>query len=144
MAMSKQDKQTYDNVREFFKTDFERYRQLAKLADLKGVSYEGIASNFVVFLAVLYYTINVDFFEWRTIEMTISKDMVIGDLIALDQNLAAILMASGMGCVGCPSAQGFQSLQRKLCLEVHYVGGHRSEWPDHVPVRLWHKHLGLF
>ena len=38
--------------------------------------------------------------------MTISKDMVIGDLIALDQNFAAILMASGMGCVGCPSAQG--------------------------------------
>ncbi len=37
--------------------------------------------------------------------MTISKDMVIGDLIALDQNFAAILMASGMGCVGCPSAQ---------------------------------------
>lgn len=45
MAMSKQDKQTYDNVREFFKTDFERYRQLAKLADLKGVSYDGIASK---------------------------------------------------------------------------------------------------
>lgn len=45
MAMSKQDKQTYDNVREFFKTDFERYRQLAELADLKGVSYEGIASK---------------------------------------------------------------------------------------------------
>lgn len=36
----------------------------------------------------------------------ISKDMVIGDLIALDSNYAAILMASGMGCVGCPSAQG--------------------------------------
>ena len=45
MAMSKQDKQTYDNVREFFKTDFERYRQLAELADLKGVSYDGIASK---------------------------------------------------------------------------------------------------
>ena len=46
------------------------------------------------------------FLDWRKIEMTISKDMVIGDLIALDQNFAAILMASGMGCVGCPSAQG--------------------------------------
>lgn len=45
MAMSKQDKQTYDNVREFFKTDFERYRQLAELADLKGASYDGIASK---------------------------------------------------------------------------------------------------
>ena len=37
--------------------------------------------------------------------MAISKDMIIADLIALDPNYAAILMASGMGCVGCPSAQ---------------------------------------
>ena len=33
--------------------------------------------------------------------MAISKDMIIADLIALDPNYAAILMASGMGCVGC-------------------------------------------
>ena len=38
--------------------------------------------------------------------MAISKDMIIADLIALDPNYAAILMASGMGCVGCPSSQG--------------------------------------
>ena len=38
--------------------------------------------------------------------MAISKDMIIADLIALDPNNAAILMASGMGCVGCPSSQG--------------------------------------
>ena len=37
---------------------------------------------------------------------TISKDMVIGDLLAIDENFAAILMASGMHCVGCPSSQG--------------------------------------
>lgn len=37
---------------------------------------------------------------------TITKDMVIGDLLALDQNFAAILMASGMHCVGCPSSRG--------------------------------------
>ena len=43
--MSKQDKQTYDNVREFFKHDFERYKQLAELADLKSVSYDGITSK---------------------------------------------------------------------------------------------------
>ena len=35
--------------------------------------------------------------------MAISKDMIIADLIALDPNYAAILMASGMGC---PSSQG--------------------------------------
>ena len=31
---------------------------------------------------------------------TITKDMVIGDLLAIDENFAAILMASGMHCVG--------------------------------------------
>ena len=36
----------------------------------------------------------------------ITKDMVIGDLLAIDENFAAILMASGMHCVGCPSSQG--------------------------------------
>ena len=37
---------------------------------------------------------------------TITKDMVIGDLLAINENFAAILMASGMHCVGCPSSQG--------------------------------------
>ena len=37
---------------------------------------------------------------------TITKDMGIGDLLAIDENFAAILMASGMHCVGCPSSQG--------------------------------------
>ena len=34
------------------------------------------------------------------------KGLVIGDLLAIDENFAAILMASGMHCVGCPSSQG--------------------------------------
>ena len=34
-----------------------------------------------------------------------TKDMLIGQLLQLDPNMAGILMASGMGCVGCPSAQ---------------------------------------
>ena len=42
MALSKSEKQTCDNVRYFFKHDFERYKQLASLADLKAVSYDGI------------------------------------------------------------------------------------------------------
>ena len=37
---------------------------------------------------------------------TITKDMVIGDLLAIDENFSAILMASGMHCVGCPSSRG--------------------------------------
>jgi hybrid cluster-associated redox disulfide protein len=36
----------------------------------------------------------------------VSKDMTIGELIRLDQNIAAILMRAGMHCIGCPSAQG--------------------------------------
>lgn len=45
MAMSKHDKQTCDNVRYFFNHDFEKYKQLAELADLKAVSYDGINSS---------------------------------------------------------------------------------------------------
>ena len=36
----------------------------------------------------------------------VTKDMLIGQLLQLDPNMAGILMASGMGCVGCPSSQG--------------------------------------
>lgn len=37
---------------------------------------------------------------------TVSKDMIIADILGVDANLAPILMASGMHCIGCPSAQG--------------------------------------
>ena len=37
---------------------------------------------------------------------TINKDMIIADMLKIDPGLAAILMASGMHCIGCPSAQG--------------------------------------
>lgn len=36
----------------------------------------------------------------------ITKDMIIADIIQVDQNLVPILVASGMHCIGCPSAQG--------------------------------------
>lgn len=38
--------------------------------------------------------------------MEVTKDMVIGEILAKDQTIAAILMASGMHCVGCPASQG--------------------------------------
>ncbi len=38
--------------------------------------------------------------------MEIKKDMIIADIIAVEPNLAGVLMACGMHCVGCPSAQG--------------------------------------
>lgn len=37
---------------------------------------------------------------------TITKDMIIADILALDANLAPVLMASGMHCIGCPASQG--------------------------------------
>lgn len=36
----------------------------------------------------------------------VSKDMIIADMLQIDPGIAAILMASGMHCIGCPSAQG--------------------------------------
>ena len=36
----------------------------------------------------------------------INKDMIIADMLKIDAGIAAILMASGMHCIGCPSAQG--------------------------------------
>ena len=36
----------------------------------------------------------------------VTKDMLIGEILQIDTGIAAILMASGMHCVGCPSAQG--------------------------------------
>ena len=41
----------------------------------------------------------------------ISKDMTIGELIAMDTNIIGILMGAGMHCIGCPSALG-ESLER--------------------------------
>ena len=38
--------------------------------------------------------------------MEVTKDMLIGEILKKDQTIAAILMASGMHCVGCPASQG--------------------------------------
>jgi hybrid cluster-associated redox disulfide protein len=47
---------------------------------------------------------------------SVSKDMLIGEIINVDPGNAAILMAAGMHCVGCPSAAG-ESLE-EACM-VH-------------------------
>lgn len=36
----------------------------------------------------------------------VSKDMLIGDLIQIDNGIIPILLSAGMHCIGCPSAQG--------------------------------------
>lgn len=53
--------------------------------------------------------------------MQISKDMLIGELLMVDQGVAPILMGAGMHCLGCPSAQG-ESLE-----EACFVHGIKAE-----------------
>ena len=50
--------------------------------------------------------------------MQISKDMLIGALIQMDDLIAPMLMRAGMHCLGCPSAQG-ESLE-EACM-VHGI-----------------------
>ena len=35
----------------------------------------------------------------------VSKDMLIGQLLQVDANIAPILMRAGMHCLGCPASQ---------------------------------------
>lgn len=51
-------------------------------------------------------------------QVTVTKDMLIGELIHLDINTAQILMGAGMHCVGCPSSQ-MESLE-EACM-VHGI-----------------------
>lgn len=36
----------------------------------------------------------------------VSKDMLIGEIVRIDDGIIPILLGSGMHCIGCPSAQG--------------------------------------
>lgn len=35
----------------------------------------------------------------------VTKDMLIGEILQLDENMAAVLISSGMHCIGCPASQ---------------------------------------
>ena len=50
--------------------------------------------------------------------MQISKDMLIGQLIQVDESIPPILMRAGMHCLGCPASQG-ESLE-EACM-VHGI-----------------------
>ena len=39
-------------------------------------------------------------------DMRVTKDTLIGDMLVMDRGIAVILMQSGMHCVGCPSSAG--------------------------------------
>ena len=46
----------------------------------------------------------------------VTKDMLIGQLITLDPNIAPILMRAGMHCLGCPSSQ-MESLEEAAMID---------------------------
>ncbi|MCL1858120.1 MAG: DUF1858 domain-containing protein [Oscillospiraceae bacterium] len=48
--------------------------------------------------------------------LTITKDMLIGDILEIDIGIAQFLLEIGMHCLGCPSARG-ESLE-EACM-VH-------------------------
>lgn len=48
----------------------------------------------------------------------VSKDMIIGELLHVDERIAPILLDAGMHCLGCPSAQG-ESLE--MACMVHGI-----------------------
>ena len=50
--------------------------------------------------------------------MAIDKEMLIGELIHVDENIPAILMRAGMHCLGCPASQA-ESLE-EACM-VHGI-----------------------
>lgn len=52
----------------------------------------------------------------------INKDMTIGEIIRIDQDIIPILLAAGMHCVGCPSAQGETIMEAAL---VHGIDGEK-------------------
>ena len=37
---------------------------------------------------------------------SVTKDMLIGDILAIDINISKFLLEEGMHCLGCPSARG--------------------------------------
>ena len=56
----------------------------------------------------------------RNVEMTISKDTMIGQLLVEYPQAAPVLMEVGMHCLGCPSAQ-HETLEQAAM--VHGVDG---------------------
>ena len=52
--------------------------------------------------------------------MKIDKTMLIGELVHMDELIPQMLMAAGMHCLGCPSAQA-ESLE-EACM-VHGIDG---------------------
>ncbi len=50
--------------------------------------------------------------------MAITKDMKIGELLRVNENIAPVLMRAGMHCLGCPASQ-METLEQAC--EVHGI-----------------------
>lgn len=48
--------------------------------------------------------------------MTVTKEMIISDVLKANPQAAMILMNNGMGCLGCPSSQS-ETLEQAV--EIH-------------------------
>lgn len=46
----------------------------------------------------------------------ITRDMLIGNILTIKADAASVLMANGMGCLGCPSSQS-ETLEQAA--EIH-------------------------
>ena len=60
----------------------------------------------------------------------VSKDMLIGQLLQIDANIAPILMRAGMHCLGCPSSQ-MESLEEAAMvhgLDVDVLVNHINDF----------------
>lgn len=60
----------------------------------------------IVYFLFLCYNYNAKLNRNKEgVNMTITKDMTIGEIVRLGEDKVRTLMMFGMGCVGCPSAQ---------------------------------------
>jgi hybrid cluster-associated redox disulfide protein len=44
--------------------------------------------------------------RWRKLNMTITKDTIIGDILTIAPQTAPLFMGIGMHCLGCPASRG--------------------------------------
>ena len=58
-------------------------------------------------------------------DVKITKEMTMGELLSIDRGVAIVLMEAGMHCIGCPSSIG-ESLEEAAM--VHGIN------PDDIPL----------
>ncbi len=64
----------------------------------------------------------------------VSKDMLIGEIVKIDDGIIPILLGAGMHCLGCPSAQG-ESLEQAAMVHELDVDDLVSDINDYLETR---------